>query len=623
MSSLSFCLLLLSAAVSALTCSDGDVYVAITKKCTVYASEDSYRIWDGNTALISSSRFSNNEQRTDEYCLPATTNNQYSITMTDSSGDSWGDSRGGAWMSVAGVYGNVFFKNYMTERRDERFKLSLYYPIMKNQQWKMITSTMSLPRDWTLHNYPTSTWNDVTLGSVPAATGSQFFRKTFTGIAGMAAYEIRFNYRYGIVAYLNGLEIVRDHMPSGIVRATTASVGEYDHYDYHGVIRPSAEIEEPNSVLAVELHFPEAGEHAVEFDAFMAALASTAPVTEETKCFIYPYAVTLNSESVSNPNFIFNWGKADSPSVLSSSSSVEYAFQSVKPYINGLRHYNGAPTAFTWQGSNDGAAWMDLFGMENPQTYGLYTVVKGTPVGLFFNSYKYTFQSSRSLYEVQPMTCSHAMPFICSATAKLPEGNFGAVEYTDCGEKRMGSVQYTCVKEGNRGVWRKGEEECVTRVPPKASTFVFSTLKIANFNMDNSSIALPVVRRVLSEVLKIQEEDVVLIINRYTKARRLEDALLVDVRITTTPEARAHLVDLLSQSSEAISALLMEEDAILFPNPSTEVTLEADPVFETECDEGFMEVHFSRVSGDARCQVRLSDEAMKTNGLVLVDKFTA
>ena len=41
------------------------------------------------------------------------------------------------------------------------------------------------------------------------------------------------------------------------------------------------------------------------------------------------------------------------------------------------------------------------------------------------------------------------------------------------------------------------------------------------------------------------------------------------------------------------------------------------------CDEGFMEVHFSRVSGDAICQVRLSDEMMKTDGLVLVEKFTA
>ena len=40
------------------------------------------------------------------------------------------------------------------------------------------------------------------------------------------------------------------------------------------------------------------------------------------------------------------------------------------------------------------------------------------------------------------------------------------------------------------------------------------------------------------------------------------------------------------------------------------------------CKEDFMEVQFSRVSGDAVCQVRLSDESMKTDGLVLVDKFS-
>ena len=43
----------------------------------------------------------------------------------------------------------------------------------------------------------------------------------------------------------------------------------------------------------------------------------------------------------------------------------------------------------------------------------------------------------------------------------------------------------------------------------------------------------------------------------------------------------------------------------------------------SNCEDGFMEVRFSKVSGDAVCQVRLSDESMKTDGLVLVDKFWA
>ena len=101
----------MSAALSTLVCEQGQVYVAVTKKCMAYASEESYTILNGATELVTSAAFASNEQRTDEYCLPATTNNQYSINFHDSwstSGDSWSS---GAWASVAGQYGNVFFKN--------------------------------------------------------------------------------------------------------------------------------------------------------------------------------------------------------------------------------------------------------------------------------------------------------------------------------------------------------------------------------------------------------------------------------------------------------------------------------------------------------------------------------
>ena len=36
-----------------------------------------------------------------------------------------------------------------------------------------------------------------------------------------------------------------------------------------------------------------------------------------------------------------------------------------------------------------------------------------------------------------------------------------------------------------------------------------------------------------------------------------------------------------------------------------------------------MEVTFTRVSGEARCFVRLSDESMTTNGLMLIEKITS
>ena len=65
-----------SVAMSTITCENGQVYVAVTKKCTSYASEESYKILNGADVVVTSQPFANNEERTDEYCLPAATNSQ-------------------------------------------------------------------------------------------------------------------------------------------------------------------------------------------------------------------------------------------------------------------------------------------------------------------------------------------------------------------------------------------------------------------------------------------------------------------------------------------------------------------------------------------------------------------
>ena len=246
-----------------------------------FAPEESYRIMDGSTVLKTSAPFANNEQRTDEYCLTATTNNQYTFLLKDtyqSSGDSWAS---GSWVSVAGLYGNIVFKNYMTERVEEYFALSLYYPVTKGAQWKMYMSTSSVDPNWNTLNFSDGSWTTVTLGSASSVSGTQYFRKTFTGLPNMAAYEVSMNYKFGIIAFVNGVEVFRDYMPDGVVSPSTPSSGSYSAYEYHGFIRPAKEIE-ASSVLAVELHFPTTGSNAVEFDAYVASLASSTVATIRT-----------------------------------------------------------------------------------------------------------------------------------------------------------------------------------------------------------------------------------------------------------------------------------------------------------------------------------------------------
>ncbi|KAM7453605.1 hypothetical protein BLSTO_05646 [Blastocystis sp. subtype 1] len=166
--------------------------------------------------------------------------------------------------------------------------------------------------------------------------GSQYFRKPFNGVANMAAYEIQFQFEYGIIAYINGKEVFREHMPapeSGVITPSTPSSGSFATPAFHGVIRPASEVSVVSlNVLAVELHFssltaallflngctslPERlhfstplSTHAITFDAYVAVVASSTPSAEGEPCFIYPYAVSIASPKGDTPAALFDFTK--------------------------------------------------------------------------------------------------------------------------------------------------------------------------------------------------------------------------------------------------------------------------------------------------------------------------
>ena len=93
-------------------------------------------------------------------------------------------------------------------------------------EWKFVFNSIS--GNWKDASFDDSQWNTVTLGNVEIpVTGPQFFRKSFTSITGIAAYELSLYYRFGIVAYVNGEEVYRDNMPNGEIIPTTAATGSY------------------------------------------------------------------------------------------------------------------------------------------------------------------------------------------------------------------------------------------------------------------------------------------------------------------------------------------------------------------------------------------------------------
>ena len=409
---------LVSVAIS-LDCESNQVHISVTKKCMDWGYEESYNFLSGTEVLITSAPFANNEQRTDEYCLNATTNNQYTFNMHDGyrgPGDSWTN---GAWVSVEGPYGNVVFKGFMIEKTDENIPMSFYYPIMKTQEWKTLASTSSIPSDWNTVGFGDSSWTPATMGSAPTMSGTQYFRKTFTGIAGMAAYEYRFNYRYGIIAYLNGVEIYRDHMAAGTVTPSSTSSGSFNSYEYHGVIRSAAVVTVGNNVLAVELHFPSAGENAVDFDAFVAALVPSSSTVEDTPCFVYSYPTVITG-SGTNPAYAGDWNKGTYPSA-SLPATMNYELSGPMAAVNGVRFYPSgspmsSPAAFKVEGSTGASAWSTVL-EKSGQTYtsNKYKSLYNTFAFQSYGSYRMTVtalagSSTISVYEAQLLVCNVPLP---------------------------------------------------------------------------------------------------------------------------------------------------------------------------------------------------------------------
>ena len=69
----------------------------------------------------------------------------------------------------------------------------------------------------------------------------------------MATFELQLNYRFGVVAYINGAEVYRDNLSDGEPTSSTVATGSYSFYDYHGIIRSANEVT-VSSILAVEVH---------------------------------------------------------------------------------------------------------------------------------------------------------------------------------------------------------------------------------------------------------------------------------------------------------------------------------------------------------------------------------
>ena len=393
-------------------CSFNETYIKVRKNCGYDADEESFEIWDDHQKLFQSPPFHDGQNYQPTICLPPTVNSQYVLKMLDSANDSWD---GRSWIQIEGAYGNFVFKGFATENYVESIPISLYYGIVKNEQWEMASGTV--PSSWHAYSFDDSLWDIVTGGNIETdKTGPFYFRKRFAGLFGMAAYELRIEYLHGVIAYVNGNEVLRDNMPDGEITSSTLATGSYSKLSYRSIIRPSSEVARSISYISIAIHFPTTvTETPFIFDAFLAIYASSAHHGEKN-CYVYPYGANMKSLEGQSIIDIFDFSTGtqhctqDIPSIVIMKTSRKHV------YVNGLRIWPGtipekAPTSIILKGSNTESNWTDIFTTTHlSYRYKQFlTHISNHKTGIFYNYY---LEVDSSIFnevcgiEVQLVTCS-------------------------------------------------------------------------------------------------------------------------------------------------------------------------------------------------------------------------
>ena len=201
-------------------------------------------------------------------------NVQYEILLSTGS-YGWVD---GAWLKIYGEYNQLYFQSGPF---DGKKPLSLYLPIDKGDAWMYSDSISS--STWMTDT--TNNWGSYTGGSSFSTGTRRYLKKTFSGANNIAAFEMSASYRHGIVVYVNGHEVYRDHVEEGPIYAFTQFTQPYSSQDFHSFIRSAYHITNgSDNVVAVMLLLPNG--YQVTFDAWL-ALYSPSPIYTANNAMCY------------------------------------------------------------------------------------------------------------------------------------------------------------------------------------------------------------------------------------------------------------------------------------------------------------------------------------------------
>ena len=214
-------------------------------------------------------------------------------------------------------------------------------------------------------------------------------------------------------------------------------------------------------------------------------------------------------------------------------------------------------------------------------------------------------------------------PSSCPAAPFLPQSPVDAIASTPCGEGYIGQKTFTCKLVESEAQWVLTNSEC-SPIESSIGTIVISiTIEISGIIAEGSDY-IEIIRRILSIILKVPFQSI-LIWDVPSSSRRLLDTTYLEVRVSIDTANQEKVEAVSSLSSAVILEEAKKADPAVFPPTSSLTFTKAPRIADIagKCGDGFISLYFSKELDGTRCELRVSDGSMKTDGLVLIDKLTS
>ena len=300
----------------------------------------------------------------------------------------------------------------------------------------------------------------------------------------------------GVIAYINGQEVIRRNLPLGEVTEDTLAIAQYDSLIWRRSSVPTSALKNGENVLAVELHkYVEAADTGIYFDMYASLLSGTCMLRTDRGYATDSQHAPSNRYPPSNAfdkNAETMWRDNNLPVFLQFNYNYD-RFEYINKIVlrSGQNFNRNHPKKFEFLGMVDKENGEVLHSVDNRNVFttSYQTVEFIFPNKKAYSAYQMKIYESNdngntgAIAEMMLYTCNIVY---CPKEDGWPSIMTGEMTYGACPRNTFGEATRTCVLDAFDPKWEKADTStCLSTRPSQDSAYIDFKFMVSNCTMSN------------------------------------------------------------------------------------------------------------------------------------------